>query len=131
MSVKVYIAAPLSRVRGALSFKAELLQAGAAVVSTWHDEEPTIAGERALRLTAWTKLAARCRAEVLSADALLLLWDPRHRSGHVVELGIAFGAGKPVVVIRKDDGERDCIFLAGEGVICLTAGEVLTFLRDR
>lgn len=50
------------------------------------------------------ELMSRSRDEILRCDALLIDYDGPG-NGRIVELGVAFGAGKRIIMIAKDDIE--------------------------
>lgn len=101
MPEKVYLAARYSRRLELCRYRDDLHAWGAEVTSRWLDEDrfemsdPAVAG----RLE---RFATEVVADVLAADTLIAFTEePRSencRGGRHVELGIAIGAGKKIII---------------------------------
>jgi nucleoside 2-deoxyribosyltransferase len=78
----------------------ELTSGGHHILSTWHQLEFKPTDEH----PEWNRrvIAKRDADEVSMADAVVLIAGPdRYPGGKFVEVGIAIGQGKPVVVIGR------------------------------
>lgn len=111
MTIRIYIAAPLSEQARARAAAQALTGEGLHVVSTWHDRlhagepEPEAIEERAYA-------AKTCARELARAQALLALTNKGNPRGTFVEVGMALAMAMPVfwLVPREADDPHACIF---------------------
>lgn len=101
---RIYLAAtlPLLSVVRDLAFD---LRGDFEVVSTWHDDTPTVEGERTLSRREQAGIAGLCLREVALADALVLVYGaPTARHGATAEAFFALGQATPVVAVGASAG---------------------------
>lgn len=111
MTIRIYVAAPLTEQARARAAAQSLTGEGLHVVSTWHERisagepEPETLEERAYA-------AKSCAREVARAQALLAITNQGSPRGTFVEVGMALAMAIPVfwLVPREVDDPRSCIF---------------------
>jgi nucleoside 2-deoxyribosyltransferase len=113
--MKVYLAAAYKHheITGAVVARA-LRDAGATVVSSWHDEPHVPGGDNAVDDATRQNIANVCTEQVKASDVLVFLMaeggEPR---GARVEMGIAIGRGIDVVILDIDGTTKSDVFHAG------------------
>lgn len=101
---RVYVAAPLPLIADARAMARRLATAGHRVTSSWHDGNPAVELEAAMAVPDRMALADTCVGEVLSSDALVLLYGPETtRHGSVFEAGVAYGASIRVIAVATSE----------------------------
>jgi len=86
--VKVYLAGSWHDRPRLRQYRADLLESGIAVTSSWLDSADDLPADEA---------ADRCLADIDASHALVVLTDvPSSSGGYHVELGYAIGSGIPI-----------------------------------
>ena len=98
----IYLAAPIHRRAEMASIADELRECGLQVVSRWHDEDTPIEAELVAEQA--REFAVRDLTDIGEADTFLVFTEPlasefEHRSGHMVETGIALAWDKRVLLV--------------------------------
>lgn len=75
------------------------------------------------------ELMARAREELLKCDALLIDLSDNPGGGRVIEVGIAFGRDKPVIIIAKR-GTKVSVPMSGIAALVIEYEDIVD-IRDR
>lgn len=126
---KIYLAARYSRIEEMQDYRAQLQSLGYAVTSRWvdgnHRMSPGPGADAASQL-----FAIEDRTDVLAAELVIVFAEKQRtptRGGRMVEMGIALGAGIPVICV----GEHENVFFhLPEVVVVRDFSTVLSVLAE-
>lgn len=108
--MRIYVASKFQNKVNVKKLQNLLVLAGHEITLDWtaHDDSHLKGNEKYLY---HMECAVECKRAVESADLLIFLADKRRMAGAFVELGMAIGFGKPILLIGALGKEiQECIF---------------------